>query len=230
MKERQTRGNGTAILYEADLGVTPEPGWFQPDWWAGQDKAGSDLGGRGRALIVETPLGRAVLRRFCRGGLMQPILQDRYLRAGADQSRSFREFRVLAELRAQHLPVPEPLAASYEPVGLIYRAGLLTRLIPDSCQLAEVAGDMPGEAWSALGATLRRFFRAGLMHPDLNARNILVDQSGRWYLLDLDRARILDRAAPGRGMLARLERSLEKVVRPGWRPRFEAHVLGSQDE
>lgn len=212
------------ILYDSTLSAVPELAWLSPPHWAAQQALGPNLGGRGQAFLVHSACGPAVLRRFLRGGWMARLLGDRYFGRSADSSRGFLEFRLLLELRRLELPVPRPLAASFEPAGLFYRAGLLTEFIPDTQSLAELAPALPRSGWRALAETLRRFFRAGLHHPDLNARNLLCDRSGHWYLLDFDRASLTtapSRAAP---MLARLERSLNKLETAAWRDGFEAEL------
>jgi 3-deoxy-D-manno-octulosonic acid kinase len=66
--------------------------------------------------------------------------------------------------------------------------------------------------WRICGATLRRFHAAGVVHADLNARNILVGPERAIHLVDFDRARIREGDATGfRRNLARLRRSLEKL-------------------
>lgn len=224
MIERQYRVDGVTILSDAGLEAMPDADWFRPQWWSDRAAVIDELGGRGTALALETPLGPAVLRRFRRGGLFASMLGDRYIGLAADRSRAFREFRLLGRLVSMRLPVPAPLAASFEPAGPVYRAGLLTRLIPNATQLADAAATLPEETWRGLGATLERCFRAGLHHPDLNARNILLDGHGRWYLLDLDRARVLDRRVPREAMLRRLARSLAKTADEGWQSGFRALI------
>ncbi|MFW5815419.1 MAG: 3-deoxy-D-manno-octulosonic acid kinase [Wenzhouxiangella sp.] len=214
----------TRILADADLAVAPEPAWFDPAWWRQRAAVRAELGGRGQALLIDAPFGALVLRRFQRGGLVARVAADRYFWLGDDRSRSFREFRLLQQLSARGLPVPVPVGASLERRGPFYRAGLLTRFIPDARELAGLAAEMSLCQWRELARTLDDFFSVGLQHPDLNARNLLLDAQGRWHLLDLDRARLTAGAADGAGMRRRLARSLEKLAAPGWRPGFQATV------
>lgn len=224
MNERVARGEQGLILYDCGQLAALESGWLQPQWWDLQGKAGAGLGGRGGARVVQTPVGPAVLRRFWRGGWMASILKDRYFRVPADYSRAFREFRLLSRLRDLDLPVPQPLAASFEPAGLFYRAGLMTRWLPDTRQLAEVADELSASEWRQLGLVLARFFQAGLIHPDLNAHNLLLDTRGRWHVIDFDRAQLLGRPVAAQGMIERLARSLRKQGSSAWRAGFDAHL------
>src|SRR4029453_11025308 len=58
-------------------------------------------------------MGRWVLRHYRRGGLIAKLSQDSYLWTGAARTRSFAEWRLLAELRRRGLRVPAPIAARY---------------------------------------------------------------------------------------------------------------------
>ena len=71
----------------------------------------------------------------------------------------------------------------------------------------------PGDAaWFEVGRVVRRFHEAGVVHADLNARNILLDDDGRLHVLDFDRATVAPRSRRRfRANLERLHRSLVKV-------------------
>ena len=222
MNEVLVNRGRVSILAHGGLANMLTNEWFEPDGWRRTGAVRRHLGGRGQAVLVDSPAGPLVLRRFLRGGWVSRVRKDTFLNLGMQHSRAFREFRVLRELWDRGLPVPEPLAASHERHGVFYRAGLLTRLIPDARELADVAAELSGQQWNDLGATLERFFAVGLKHPDLNARNLLIDQSGQWYLLDLDRAVLTGRALDGRFMRRRLARSLEKLCPGAWQAGFDA--------
>ena len=66
--------------------------------------------------------------------------------------------------------------------------------------------------WRHIGAEIRRFHAAGVVHADLNARNVLVGKKDAVHLVDFDRARISVRnAAAFEANLRRLRRSLDKL-------------------
>lgn len=204
----------TRILYDAGALPDLRDNCLLREYWMARDAVTGRLRGRAIALEVSTPAGPAVLRRFCRGGMVAGWLGDRYLYTGWARSRAFREWRLLGALRARDLPVPQPLAASCERAGPWYRAGLLTARIAGVETLADrfQAGHLEAGDWRAVGATLRRFHDAGVEHADLNARNILLDDSGRVYLIDFDRGRMVDPATVRRRRsLSRLRRSLNKL-------------------
>jgi len=209
------RSGPLEILFDSRLDAKPEAGWFDPGWWRARDAVLAELGGRGQALAVESPIGEAVLRIYHRGGLVRHLSQSSYIYTGAARTRPFAEWRVNQTLFDAGLPVPEPLAAAFERHGPLYTGALLTRRVPDAEPLPRVAARMASEDWKRLGDMLGKAAGAGLRHPDLNANNILMDSAGRFWLLDFDRAWIADNAAdnafdPG-PMIGRLQRSMRKL-------------------
>lgn len=169
--------------------------------------------GRGDARFFSHAGLELVLRHYRRGGFVRHLVADRYPGVCAESSRSFREWRLLAELWRQGLPVPRPVAAAFRPAGLFYRADLVTCRIDNVRPLSTLlAGGLPPVAWQTLGATLRRFHAARAFHADLNAHNILLDPQWRCWLIDFDRGAI--RAGEGwkSANLQRLLRSLRKLT------------------
>ena len=202
-----------AILFDRGRIAQADGSWLRPTRWDGS-QADESRGGRGAVWLVRGEFGAGVLRHYRRGGLMGRVNRDRYLWRGEDATRSFREFRLLAELRRRGLDVPEPLVAGYERSGAVYRADLLTGLIDSARTLAQrVASEFPSiENWSRIGATLARFHAEGAYHADLNAHNIMLDADGRVWLIDFDRGELRSVArAWTRSNIERLQRSLHKL-------------------
>lgn len=211
--------------------------------WAGSGSGGSpDPGptGRGVVHVVARPdaEGRIAVRPYRRGGWMAPLLDDRYLAAGTP--RPLLELQASVAVRARGIPTPPVLAGAIYPAGVFYRADLVTLLIPGADLAAVLWGPDPcwpaPRALEAAGQLVRTLEAAGVDHPDLNAKNILVnpeEDGGTLYLLDLDRCRV---GEPGRvrptSMRPRLRRSLRKLGQMHGRPlgRAEwsalAHGLG----
>jgi len=214
MNLKLEQAGSRAILYDADSIPQPVPELFDPGWWRHQGRLVGEAAGRGRALLLDTPFGPAVLRPYRRGGWAARISRDRYGYTGLERSRPMRETRMLARLRRQGLPVPEPLAGLCQRHGLYYTGALLTRRIEPAETLADRLESLnPANAvWAEAGKVIRRLHEAGVVHADLNARNVLVGSDGSVHVLDFDRARI----APGAGRsfranLERLKRSLVKL-------------------
>ncbi|MBS0431955.1 MAG: 3-deoxy-D-manno-octulosonic acid kinase [Proteobacteria bacterium] len=215
MADTRIHAAGTgAILFDAGLAVQPGDAWFDPDHWRtlGKLQAAAHAG-RGHALFVETPVGDCVLRHYHRGGMVAPLLGDRYLWNGRERTRGFAEFRLLAELHGRDLPVPQPVAARYLRRGVHYTADLITRRIESARTLAEClrAGQLGEKLAARVGVLVARFHAARVDHADLNAHNVLVMPSGL-ALVDFDRGRIRRRDGDWRlGNLRRLRRSLLKL-------------------
>ncbi|NBB92524.1 MAG: 3-deoxy-D-manno-octulosonic acid kinase [Gammaproteobacteria bacterium] len=211
MPEAQLRAGNTRILYDPAALDVVSPEWLLPAFWRTRGAVLAEFGGRGQALAVATDAGPAVLRRYFRGGMIARVVREHYLFTAYDRSRGFREWRLLARLHGMGLPVPQPLMASCERRGPVYRCALLTRLVENTISLPQAADILEPEHWQRLGRVLGRFFRAGVVHPDLNANNLLIDGNGHWSVIDFDRAHIRDAAVDPERMLRRLERSLDKL-------------------
>lgn len=214
MKARTHKQDDLFIVYDADLIRHPGATLFDPAHWERQGAVAGKARGRGCAWFLETDFGAAVLKQYLRGGWAARVSRDRYVFSGFERSRPVREFRILEILNGAGLPAPEPLAALCRRDGGFYSGWILTRRIMDGEPLAEqlAARNSDRDLWRAVGACIRRFHSAGLVHADLNARNILVGPSGGVHLIDFDRSRI----SPGderafEANLARLRRSLEKT-------------------
>jgi 3-deoxy-D-manno-octulosonic acid kinase len=207
-EKRVATGNG-AILVDAARVPQADRSLLDPTRWPTLDRHG-----RGAVRRVQGAFGAGILRTYRRGGLIARFTREHYLWTGENQTRPFREFRLLAGMRALQLPVPSPLAAGYSRSGPFYRASLLTAEVPHAATLAErlpaITGDAP--LWRSLGSTLARFHSAGFWHADLNAHNLLLAGDREWWLIDFDRGtrRRPDASWP-QTRLSRLRRSLRKL-------------------
>ena len=189
---------------------------FDPAYWIGRGSAQPIDGGRGGSSRIHVDGRDYVLRRYLRGGMVQRVLEDQYLWTGLASTRPAIEQRAVRHALDHQLPVPAVAAWQVLRRGLLYRAVIISRFIPHRSTLAGwlARQDLSVDDWASLGRLLRRMHEAGIDHADLNADNILIDESGDFYLIDFDRARI--RPAGGdwrRGNLARLQRSLLKISR-----------------
>lgn len=213
---------GGGILYDASRLSKPDEELFSRAHWASQGALEEIAGGRSSIAVLNVGAVRTdaagsrwVLRHYRRGGLIARLSQDSYWWTGAARTRSFAEWRLLAELRRRGLPVPAPIAARYVRGLLTYRADLITELLPGTRTLADriTGSDLPEAGWRAVGKTIGAFHREGVHHADLNANNILLaDSPPEVYVLDFDRGRIEPRGAWEQTVLARLRRSLDKIT------------------
>lgn len=215
MRSTETHSDGIHLLYDADRLVDGSSFTFDPQEWSRREAVKGDAQGRGAALFVHYEGEDYVLRHYRRGGLVGPVLGDRYLWTGLARTRAWREWHLLARMREMGLPVPRPLAARVVRSGLIYRADIATARIDAQTLTQFLKAHRPPERfWRAVGATVRRFHAHGIYHADLNAHNVLVDQTGRLYLIDFDRGRLRKPHPTWRtANLERLKRSLDKLAR-----------------
>jgi 3-deoxy-D-manno-octulosonic acid kinase len=215
IQEGLLRSAGGGILYDASRLRKPDAELFDVEHWRAQGSLQEVAGGRASIAVINAGEQRWVLRHYRRGGFIASLSRDRYIFLGEDRTRSFAEWRLLAELRRRGLPVPAPVAARYVAGALTYTADLITEQLPDCRTLADaITGtQLSAEQWSAIGKTIAAFHREGVHHADLNAHNILLEHAvaPRVYLLDFDRGRIRARGSWEQEVLARLHRSLDKV-------------------
>ncbi len=195
-----------------------------PHVWAARHPDRRKLQGRGPASSVPAPArgpsgaDRWVVRHYTRGGAMAGWLGDRYLAMGVP--RPLLELHAALAARRRGIPTPCVVAGTVHPASLFYRADLVTEEIPGGVDLADVlfgeARTVESDAAArAAGALAHALEAAGVLHRDLNAKNVVVHLRGgvvRAHVVDLDGCRV---GAPGvwsRGhpMRRRLERSLRK--------------------
>lgn len=195
--------------------------------WAAGHPERRELTGRGRVYSVPAPAAgpdartRWVVRHYYRGGAVAGLLGDRYLALG--RPRPFVEAVAARTARERGIPTPAAVSGAVYPAGVFYRADIVTEEVPDAVDLADLlfasdptpGGDEREAALAAAGRLVRRLEQAGLLHPDLNAKNVLVrfgEGGASAHLVDLDRCatRTAGVPAPALPMRRRLERSLRK--------------------
>jgi 3-deoxy-D-manno-octulosonic acid kinase len=221
INSQTVRQKSLLIVYDAD--AIPQPGreLFDPAYWKQRSLVVGEAIGRGSAIMLDADFGPAVLRQYLRGGWAAALSRDRYLFTGLQHSRPVREFRILEQMQQLNLPAPWPLAAMCLRSGASYTGALITRKIEQADTLADcLHGPMsaypPDAGWGDIGACIRRFHDHGLVHADLNARNIMIRKDGKVFLIDFDRARIRKGADLAcMSNLKRLQRSLNKLWPPG---------------
>jgi len=189
---------------------------FDPNYWV--DKPGFQKieGGRGGSIGISLGGARVILRPYYRGGMVKRLVTDKYLWTGKTRTRPWQEWMIMERALAAGLPVPEPVAACALKSGLCYRAAIMTRFLDDTETLAARLANSILEAnqWNQLGQLIKRMQEEGIRHADLNASNILVDKQDQFYLIDFDKARVINHLDDWQWQpLYRLQRSLEKFDR-----------------
>ena len=111
-------------------------------------------------------------------------------------------------MRDRGVSVPVPVAAYVECVpsylglrGYCYRGFVLTEAIPSSKNLLQLALQHVGDndkwdnlfvAARAAGEIARKALLEGIHHQDLHPGNVLVTKSSETFLIDFDKAKIVD--------------------------------------
>jgi 3-deoxy-D-manno-octulosonic acid kinase len=221
---QEIREDGSWILYDAAAIDPPGLDFFDPERLEAQGQVVGAEQGRGAVCIFRQGESEYVLRHYRRGGLVARLSHDRYVWTGLSRTRAWREWHLLAWMHERGLAVPRPVAARVRRRGAFYTADLVTLRLARVWTLADLLGRwaLPEDAWREIGATIASFHAAGVCHADLNARNIVLDDAGKVFLLDFDRARRM----PGQGRwqqanLERLRRSLDKFGAEDIMFRFE---------
>jgi 3-deoxy-D-manno-octulosonic acid kinase len=152
---------------------------------------------RGRAPVVSFPcpgLGSIVVRPCVHGGQWGRLAQDLYF----GPSRALREVVCSQYLHEKKIPTTEILAVLFYPAGCLLRIDVVTSAIPDSRDFVSFLSSRPKKmemksALRAIRALFSKLEQNGILHPDLNARNILLapKAKGPWqaWLLDVDAVR-----------------------------------------
>jgi len=208
------RSGPTVTIHDPARYPDFDPCWLDRQWWQDEGARTHSITGRFGVLMLDRPGETWVYRHYHRGGFISRLVYDQYVWTGIEQSRPVREWRLLDALAGQSLPSPRPVAARAVRTGAIYRADILTVLLPDTVPLSSLIGELwqDGDLWFAIGRMVAGFHNAGCDHPDLTAHNILIDSSRRPFLVDFDNARLRPAGAWRQAGIARLQRSLRKVA------------------
>ncbi len=215
-------GNAAAVV-RADLAEAFARAQItRPEAFLAAGRTTREYQGRGNTVGLELSGLRMVVRRALRGGLVALLNRDLYL--GCD--RPLAELAVTEKLRQAGVAVPEVLAVVVRRAGAgFYRHHVVTREVEDHQDLQEaLCADLSAhERYRALrtslqaaGRAVRAMHDAGVLHTDLNLKNILVPRRPPWdhaMVIDLDGAK-----DPGRldesaryAQLDRLARSAAKL-------------------
>jgi 3-deoxy-D-manno-octulosonic acid kinase len=192
--------------------------------WAEAQPGREAFTGRGATYAIALGGVPAVVRHARRGGLLGPLLADRY--GGAP--RYLRELTWSRRLAGAGIPTPPFLAGVAYAAGLTHRADVATERVPGLDLTGHLFADVPltpdarDAIWRAVGHLVRRLHDAGWVHPDLQLRNVLVGGTPpRAWLLDVEAVREGRSAAARHRNLGRFYRSWSKWNRL-WGPRIDA--------
>lgn len=215
MTETVKRTVDGAILYDRQVISEINADRFVASNWLHSEPVQGVLGsqGRGNTMFIGNVPRQFALRHYVRGGLIGKLVSDSYLWTGAEESRPFREWRMLAKMADNGLRVPRPAAARYRRKGLFYTADLITVRVPKVKALSTWILEHSGgeKFWQELGSSIHEFHSQGVFHADMNAYNLQIDSLGKLWMLDFDRGRLLPAGPWQQKTLSRLHRSLQKI-------------------
>jgi len=186
---------------------------FKAAYWQHQPGHQATMGGRGGSYLIDVDGRKAVLRRYRRGGFVSKLFSDQYLWLGKSLTRPWREWNILQRALKAGLPVPEPIAACACRTGVWYRAALITAYLEGTEMLTQrlQREKLPSDAWHRLGLLIKRMHAEGIRHADLNSDNVLIDSQNRFYLIDFDKARVMNQIDDWQWQpLYRFQRSIDK--------------------
>ena len=123
---------------------------------------------------------------------------------------------MLREMYEMNLPVPKPVAALIKKSSFMTaKNAILTERIPD----VENGFDYlktniwQDDQWRLLGQMIKTFHNHDVYHSDMNIHNILIDSTGKFWLIDFDKCAFRSGATGWKDeTLIRLKRSLTKEL------------------
>jgi 3-deoxy-D-manno-octulosonic acid kinase len=232
-----------SILYDKSIITEISDDKFAAGGWPHSEPLQGTLGsgGRGQTLFVGNVPRQFVLRHYVRGGLFGKLVDDSFIFTGADATRSFQEWRMLAKMAENNLRVPRPAAARYCRRGPLYTADLITVRIPNVRTLSERLSEQAwsAEFWQSIGCAIHEFHDCGVYHSDMSAHNLQVADDDKLWMLDFDCGRLLPPGTWQQETLNRLHRSLLKVKnldptlhfrRENWEQLLEGYFSASRSE
>ncbi len=221
---------GSVATALADL-VTRHGSLYQ---WASALPQPRALRGRAPVYVAQLPASNdtVVIRHAWHGGLLAPLTGDRFRMP----TRAPRELARSHALRAQGIPTTEVLGfARYASTFGFRTVDVVSRYIPDAVDLGIIAAGLAPEielpvALDSTIALLVTLAAHGVIHPDLNVKNVLLrrtpTESLEAMIIDVDVV-LWDHARSPRAVMqanvARLTRSMRK-----WRSHFGCSVSDEQ--
>jgi hypothetical protein len=198
---------------------------------AARGAAGSSpIRGRSVAYVLPQAGGRSWLVRELRhGGMLRRLTRGLFCRLWGN--RPLNELEVAGALERFGIRTPPVIAAVIYRRGLLYRGEVAREFVAARGDLADLlCSDTAGEeewreACAAAGDLVGRLHLAGVLHPDLNLRNVLiVPREGGYgseaWILDLEKCRIGPglRQAVRKRMLRRMRHSARRLEKARGRP------------
>ena len=172
--------------------------------------------GRGGIRILDVAGNKLACRTYFHGGLFRAFTRDVFFSA----YRSTQEVEILLLLKRSGFPVITPFATITE-LGAVRKRLYLCTLLEEGAQnlleyLKHSGKSARLRAARRFGELLWELEKAGIYHPDLHLKNVLITTQGNMLFLDFDRAskRSISQQEI-ESMFWRLARYIDKMQRRG---------------
>ena len=172
--------------------------------------------GRAGIRIFEVAGNKLACRKYAHGGLLRAFTRDVFFSA----RRNSQEAEVMLLLKQSGFPVISPFATITELGTLRKRLYLCTALEERATNLLEYLKQSGTKARlraaKRFGELLWGLEKAGIYHPDLHLKNVVLTSAGKMLFLDFDRAsRRLIGQKQVESMFWRLARYVDKMQKLG---------------
>jgi 3-deoxy-D-manno-octulosonic acid kinase len=174
------------------------------------------VAGRGALRRVDSPAGPVLVREYRKGGLLRH-LRGRLMHG---RLRPLDELVLHRGLAAIGVPVVDAVGCVVLKRTTGWRGFLLMREVEGAIDLEALLHGMPAPPGAEVrrvlgdaGRAVRRLHDAGVPHPDLHPKNLLLAPDLRVLIVDLDKARATTGMLPESARLKnllRLGRAIEK--------------------
>ncbi len=148
------------------------------------------LGGRAAvSTLYLQGIGHVVVKPYRRGGIIQYMIKNTYLRTGKPRCRI--EYEQMQRAGDLGINVPEPVAYAHQG-RIFYKAWLITRAIKDPKSLADLSRMDADRAKTVLDKVIHQVSKLvhhKVYHADLHPGNVLIDHDDHVYIIDFDKAR-----------------------------------------
>ncbi|MFY8350170.1 3-deoxy-D-manno-octulosonic acid kinase [Pseudoalteromonas sp. SSM20] len=202
----------TSIITPKSFNGEFDASLFDVGFLARNDLIRAEKKGRATTYFFNCGEKIGVLRHYWRGGLIGKLLSDQYAYFGLKNTRTYKEFALLVEMKEKGLPVPSAIAAKVTRRGLIYRGDIITEALPNSQSVLDIlkTRSLCEQEIVQIAETIASFHNHGVNHADLNINNILISNKNV-YLIDFDRGTLgAFNAKRNQNNIERLARSFAK--------------------